>query len=122
MADEIIVDQRAQSIVIPIYGYAVPFHIKTVKNVSKSDEGDFTYLRINFVSPGQLSGKKEDVPFDDPEATFIRNISYRSKDARHFDELYNDISEMRRLVTKREAERREMADVVEQDELVLSSA
>lgn len=118
----IIVDQRAQSIVLPIYGYAVPFHIKTVKNVSKSDEGDFTYLRINFVSPGQLSGKKEDVPFDDPEATFIRNISYRSKDARHFDELFNDISEMRRLVTKREAERREMADVVEQDELILNKA
>ena len=117
----IMVDNRAQSVILPIHGFAVPFHVKTLKNVSKSDEGEYTYLRINFVTPGQLAGKKEDVPFDDPDATFIRNISYRSTDARHFEEVYQEISEMRRLATKREAERREMADVVEQDELVLNS-
>jgi nucleosome binding factor SPN SPT16 subunit len=38
----------------------VPFHINTIKNASKNDEGDFTYLRINFQTPGQLAGKKED--------------------------------------------------------------
>ncbi|WFD42788.1 Xaa-Pro aminopeptidase [Malassezia psittaci] len=118
----ILVDQRAQSLVLPINSYAVPFHIKTVKNVSKSEEGEYTYLRINFVTPGQLAGKKDDVPFDDPDATFIRNISYRSTDARHFDEVYNEISEMRRIASKREAERKEMADVVEQDQLILSKA
>lgn len=94
--------------------------MKTLKNVSKSDEGEFTYLRINFVTPGQLVGKKDDVPFDDPDATFIRNISYRSTDARHFDEIFNEITEMRRLASKREAEQRELADVVEQDQLVLN--
>lgn len=119
---QIMVDSRAHSLLLPIYGFAVPFHIKTVKNVSKSDEGEYTYLRINFVTPGQLAGKKDDVPFDDPDATFIRNISYRSKDARHFESLYQEISEMRRLATKREAERKEMADVIEQDQLVLNSA
>jgi len=35
-------------------------HINTIKNVSKNDEGDFTYLRVNFQTPGQLAGKKED--------------------------------------------------------------
>ena len=46
--------------VLPVHGFAVPFHINTVKNASKSDEGEFTYLRINFQTPGQLAGKKED--------------------------------------------------------------
>jgi nucleosome binding factor SPN SPT16 subunit len=43
-----------------VYGFAVPFHINTIKNVSKTDEGEHTLLRINFQTPGQLAGKKED--------------------------------------------------------------
>ncbi len=57
---QIFVDRKAQTIVLPVHGYAVPFHINTVKNVSKNDEGEFTYLRVNFQTPGQLAGKKED--------------------------------------------------------------
>lgn len=56
----IFVDKKNQTIVFPIYGYATPFHINTVKNASKSDEGEWTLLRINFQTPGQLAGKKED--------------------------------------------------------------
>ena len=59
-AYQIVVDRKALTIILPIYGYAVPFHINTIKNVSKNDEGDYTYLRINFQTPGQLAGKKED--------------------------------------------------------------
>ena len=38
----------------------MPFHINAIKNVSKNDEGEFTFLRINFQTPGKLAGKKED--------------------------------------------------------------
>jgi hypothetical protein len=55
------VDRKAQTVILPIHGFAVPFHINTIKNVSKNDEGDFTYLRVNFQTPGQLAGKKEDM-------------------------------------------------------------
>ena len=53
------VDRRAESVILPIYGQAVPFHISTLKNVSKSDEQDFVLLRFNFVVPGQTLGKKD---------------------------------------------------------------
>lgn len=46
--------------VLPIHGYAVPFHINTIKNVSKNEEAEFTLLRVNFQTPGQLAGRKED--------------------------------------------------------------
>ena len=59
-AIQIFVDRKAQTIVLPIHGFAVPFHINTIKNVSKNDEGEFTYLQVNFQTPGQLAGKKED--------------------------------------------------------------
>jgi nucleosome binding factor SPN SPT16 subunit len=45
---------------MPVNGFAVPFHINTIKNVSKTDEAEYTYLRVNFQTPGQLAGKKED--------------------------------------------------------------
>lgn len=115
----IFIDHKAQSLLLPIYGFSVPFHINTLKNVSKSDEGDFTYLRFNFIAPGQIAGKKEDVPFEDPDATFVRSMSFRSSDTIHFTELYREISELKKAISKEEAEKKELADVVEQDKLIL---
>ncbi|PAV23533.1 FACT complex subunit SPT16 [Pyrrhoderma noxium] len=115
---KIYVDRKAQSVVLPVHGFPVPFHINTIKNASKNDEGDFTYLRINFQSPGQLAGKKEDTPFEDPDATFIRSVTYRSADAHRFDTVYKQITELKKEVNKREQQKKEMADVIEQDTLV----
>ncbi|KAH8117216.1 FACT complex subunit SPT16 [Phellopilus nigrolimitatus] len=114
----ICVDRKAQTVVLPVHGFAVPFHINTIKNASKNDEGEFTYLRINFQSPGQLAGKKEDTPFEDPDATFIRSVTYRSADGHRFDTVFKQITELKKEVNKREQQKKEMADVIEQDTLV----
>jgi len=58
---QICVDEQKQTVLIPIYGSIVPFHISTIKNVTKTEEGDKIVLRINFQSPGQIAGKKEDM-------------------------------------------------------------
>ncbi|KAG6897840.1 hypothetical protein C0992_010328 [Termitomyces sp. T32_za158] len=114
----IFIDRKAQTVILPIHGSAVPFHINTIKNASKSDEGDFTILRINFQTPGQLAGKKEDTPFEDPDATFIRSISYRSPDGHRFDNICKQITDLKKEANKREQQKKEMADVVEQGNLV----
>lgn len=49
------------TVILPIYGFATPFHISTIKNVTKTEEADNVVLRINFQSPGQIAGKKEDM-------------------------------------------------------------
>ena len=36
------VDGKQEAVLIPIHGRLVPFHISTVKNVSKSEEGRCT--------------------------------------------------------------------------------
>ncbi|BFZ61011.1 FACT complex subunit spt16 [Saitoella coloradoensis] len=116
---QIVVDRRNHSIILPIYGRPVPFHINTLKNVSKNDEGDFVYLRLNFVSPGQGVGKKDDgTPFDDPNAQFVRSMTFRSKDTAHMAEIFKNIQDMKKEISKKEAERKEMADVVEQASLI----
>lgn len=60
-------DEQRSTVVLPIYGYAVPFHISTIKNVTKTEEAEHVVLRINFQSPGQIAGKKEDMVSFHPE-------------------------------------------------------
>ena len=113
----IVVDQKAATVVLPIMGRPVPFHINTIKNASKSDEGEFTFLRINFLSPGQGVGRKDDQPFEDATAQFVRSATFRSKDAVRMQDIAEQITELRKQMVRREQEKKEMEDVVEQDKL-----
>lgn len=112
------VDHKASTVIVPIMGRPVPFHINTIKNASKSDEGDYAYLRINFLSPGQGVGRKDDQPFEDLSAHFLRNLTLRSKNNDRFAQVAQDITELRKNALRREQEKKEMEDVVEQDKLV----
>lgn len=55
------VDQKYETVILPIYGVAVPFHISTIKNISQSVEGDYTYLRVNFFHPGSTMGRTDGI-------------------------------------------------------------
>jgi nucleosome binding factor SPN SPT16 subunit len=56
---KVVVDSRNQTVIVPIYGVPVPFHISTLRNASKNDEGDYVYLRLNFMTPGQGIAKAD---------------------------------------------------------------
>ena len=72
------VDQKNESILVPIYGVMVPFHILAVKNAVNSQEGDHSYIRINFnFGPAYEPGAKF------PQAIFLKELSYRTGDNRH---------------------------------------
>lgn len=114
----ILVDTKNQTLILPIMGRPVPFHIQTIKNVSKSDEGEWAFLRINFLSPGQGVGRKDDQPFEDATAHFVRSFTYRSLDSDRLQDISNQIGNMKKDATKREQEKKEMEDVVEQDKLI----
>jgi len=112
------VDRKNLTVILPICGFSVPFHLNTIKNASKSDEGEYTLLRINFQTPGQLTGRKEDTPFENPDASFIRSVTYRTQDGHRFDQLFKQITELKKEVNKREQQKLAMADVIEQDSLI----
>lgn len=114
----IIVDAKNSTVILPIMGRPVPFHIQTIKNASKSDEGDFSYLRINFLSPGQGVGRKDDQPFEDASAHFVRSLTFRSMDGDRLQEIANQIGNMKKDAVKREQEKKEMEDVIEQEKLI----
>ena len=114
----IVIDQKNHTIVLPVMGRPVPFHINTIKNASKSDEGEWSFLRVNFLSPGQGVGRKDDQPFEDASAHFVRSLTFRSPDGNRYTEIANQISNLKRESVKKEQEKKDMEDVVEQDKLV----
>lgn len=71
---KIYVDKKYETIILPIFGVPVPFHIAMVKNISTSVEGDYTYLRINFFHPGASVGKDGIGYATSPEATFLKEV------------------------------------------------
>ncbi|KAK0616070.1 FACT complex subunit-domain-containing protein [Bombardia bombarda] len=114
----IVIDPKNATIVLPVMGRPVPFHINTIKNASKSDEGEWSFLRINFLSPGQGVGRKDDQPFEDASAHFVRSLTFRSTDGDRYAEIANQLSNLKRDAVKKEQEKKDMEDVVEQDKLV----
>ena len=44
------------------------------QNISKSEEGDYTYLRINFFYPGASMGRIDGVIFPNPDAMFVKEV------------------------------------------------
>ncbi|MCJ1348492.1 FACT complex subunit spt16 [Peltigera leucophlebia] len=113
----IVIDVKSSTVVLPIMGRPVPFHINAIKNASKSDEGDSAFLRINFLSPGQGVGRKDDQPFEDATAHFVRSLTFRSKDADRMQDIAQQITDLRKNSVRREQEKKELEDVVEQDKL-----
>ena len=117
---KIFIDKQHETVLFPIHGMLVPLHLSTIKNVSLSDEGEFVYLRVNFMTPGQLFGKKESLPFFvDPNSTFIRELTYRSPDSRNLNEAFRMIRDLKKRLTEKETEKREKEDLVVQDDLIV---
>lgn len=114
----IFVDAKNQSILIPVNGRMVPIHISYYKNGSKNEEGDYVSLRLNFNPPGQGVSRKDELPSEIVEAQFVRSITLRSRDGQRMAEVLKNITDLKKEAVKREAEKKELEDVVEQGKLV----
>ncbi|CAK9439914.1 uncharacterized protein LODBEIA_P40140 [Lodderomyces beijingensis] len=115
------IDYKNQTIILPISGRPVPFHINAYKSGSQNEEGDYTYLRLNFNSPGAGGNvtRKTDIPYEDaPDNTFLRSITIRSKDHDRMIDVFKAIQELKKDSVKRDQERKQLADVVTQANLV----
>lgn len=126
------VDRKYETVILPIFGVPVPFHISTIKNISQSVEGDYTYLRINFFHPGATMGRNEGGNYAQPDATFVKEVTYRSTNTKEPGEIsppssnlnagFRLIKEVQKRFKTREAEEREKEDLVKQDTLVMSQS
>jgi len=111
----VFVDLKNDAVLLPLGGSVVPFHIATIKNVSlsKADEGEYTFLRINFLPPPDGTGAGQ--------ASFLREVTFRAANssAANLNTAFRVIKELRKRYTTRESERKEREAAVVQERLVL---
>ncbi|MCL7052093.1 hypothetical protein MKW94_008848 [Papaver nudicaule] len=114
------IDQRNEAIILPLYGSMVPFHVATVKSVNSQQDNRTSYIRIIFNVPGTSSNPRDASTLKFQGATYLKEVSFRSKDPRHISEVVNKIKTLRRQVASRESERAERATLVTQEKLQLA--
>lgn len=91
--NQVKVDMANQSVILPICGNPVPFHISTIKNVVLPDPDNATYLRINFYSAGLAVGKDAPVNMAKlvekyaPYTSFVREMTFRSLDSHNLTQV-----------------------------------
>lgn len=127
---KIYIDKKYETVIMPVFGIATPFHIATIKNISMSVEGDYTYLRINFYCPGSALGRNEGNIFPNPDATFVKEITYRASNMKtpgetavpslNLQNAFRIIKEVQKRYKTREAEEKEKEGIVKQDSLVIN--
>ena len=113
------VDGRAETVLLPIYGVSVPFHISVIKNVTNSQDNEHSFVRIIFHSPSAMNVLRDTVLVQRHiREAFVKEISFRCTDLRHANRIVQEIKTMRRLVQQRESEKLERATLVKQEKLV----
>ena len=113
---KIYLDTKHFTIFLPIFKRMVPFHIGLIKNTSKSEDSNYTILRINFnipISGNELESIKESNP------VFIREISYKFKDANYVLNIITKIKEMQKTFKAKEQEEKEKEDIIEQEKIII---
>ena len=122
--NQVKVDLEAESVIVPIFGQPVPFHVSAIKNIALPDPDRATYLRINFYTPGQAGGK--DIPKNFQKLlvkhgaayTFIKELTFRSLDPRNLTQVHRMYLELRKRVRQREMQLEEERGLVVQEKLM----
>ena len=90
---KIYVDKGHETVILPIFGTPTPFHISTLKNLSSSVEGDYTYLRLNFFHPGVTVNKtagaqpSNEGTYLNQDCVYIKEITYRATNLKEAGEI-----------------------------------
>lgn len=114
----VIVDVDAWTVILPIMGRPVPFHLSAIRNanttndLSRADEGGFVYLRINFCFPGRTgqSQKHNAESFEEPKANFMTSVTLRSGEKDRMEFLAWQITELRKDYIQKEQEKKNLVD------------
>lgn len=114
----VIVDADAWTVILPIMGRPVPFHLSTIRNAnttkdfSRADKREFVYLRINFCFPGRAgqSQKYNAESFEEPKGNFVTSVTLRSGEKDRMEFLAWQITELRKDYIQKEQEKKVLVD------------
>ncbi|CAG9332559.1 unnamed protein product [Blepharisma stoltei] len=120
--NQIFVDARHESVLVPIQGQIVPFHVSTIKNVSKNEEGSYFFLRINFLHPGAGIIKEGGYTLPDlknPSTFYLKELTFRSSNPKNLNNAFRLLKELIKRVKVKEFEEIEKSSLVDQERLMI---
>jgi nucleosome binding factor SPN SPT16 subunit len=116
---KIYVDNKADTVILPIGKMMIPFHASLIKNISKSEINLFSFLRINFHIPltGLVNLAYKELKLNSP--VFVKELSYKSRDLKIYANLFKTIKDLIKKVRIKDKEEKERAEIVADESLVL---
>ena len=100
------VDKNHDSILVPVnMNSFVPFHVATIKNVSTTQEGQWTFLRLNFHIPG--GSTLQFPPMEQPQSLFVKELTLKNLTRggeNHLNTAYKQIKDLIKNVKVKEQE------------------
>ena len=116
---KIYIDKKNYTIFFPIFKKMVPFHVSLIKNSSKTEDNQYTVLRINFIVPG---GNVDFGEIKGKNPIFVRELSYKSKFGPVIQNLLLQIRELSKNYKAKLQENKEKSDLVAQDHLIINKS
>uniref|UniRef100_A0A7S4NMW4 FACT complex subunit n=1 Tax=Paramoeba aestuarina TaxID=180227 RepID=A0A7S4NMW4_9EUKA len=120
--NRIYVDFPSDSVLIPIYGDLIPFHISNIKNATSLQTEEFE-LRISFVAPsvGPGGGVTNQIPSvaNNPDCVFLREVTFKMGTEKNLSLVLRHIQELRKRWNQKQQMKKKTEGIVEQDKLVL---
>jgi len=123
--NRIYIDSTSDSIVLPIYGNLVPFHISMVKNVTSPD--DSQEIRISFIAPAvgpaHISVNQQHPTITaNPDKVFLREVSYKLGNEKNLTGTLRQIQELRKRWNQKQSMKKKTESIVTQEKLILSTS
>eukprot|EP00008_Paramoeba_atlantica_P005836 CAMPEP_0201480538 /NCGR_PEP_ID=MMETSP0151_2-20130828/5009_1 /ASSEMBLY_ACC=CAM_ASM_000257 /TAXON_ID=200890 /ORGANISM="Paramoeba atlantica, Strain 621/1 / CCAP 1560/9" /LENGTH=979 /DNA_ID=CAMNT_0047862429 /DNA_START=38 /DNA_END=2977 /DNA_ORIENTATION=- len=128
--NRIFVDYKSDSLLLPIYGDLIPFHISIVKSVTSLHDtlqtDDFE-LRLNFLAPSVGPGANVNVGQNptvaaNPTKVFLREVTYKMGTDKNLTTVLRQIQELRKRWNHRQAMKKKTEGIVEQAKLIMNSS
>eukprot|EP00924_Labyrinthula_sp_SR-Ha-C_P014349 maker-scaffold_20-snap-gene-3.40-mRNA-1 protein AED:0.12 eAED:0.00 QI:66/1/0.66/1/0.5/0.33/3/132/1068 len=127
--NQVYCDMDSECVFVPIFGYHVPFHITSIKSVSKSDEERATLLRLNFFYPTNSTLSKD--ASDEmraliekyPKLAYVKEMSFKSRETEsaNLNLQLRLIKELQKKVRARKKKKEQEQDIVPQQKLILNT-
>lgn len=121
---KICIDKKPQAVIVPIGAHPYALHISMFKNVTSTTEGEWEYLRVNLYYPGSTLSRPEGANFHYPEATYLKEFTFRASVKNSHNQNLQMAVRMVRELQKRyrgkEQEEKEKKGLVKQDKLLIN--
>ena len=87
--DKVVLHAKAETLLVPLNGVMVPFHVATIKQLTCIDEGTHALLRVSFHTPqavrGPTAAKAKALTFySDPSQVYVKELLFSTPDRPHF--------------------------------------